>query len=176
MWNKSQSEPEDFVAKPEPTPNRAPAPPPDRQAVLGPSITIKGTLSGQEDFLIEGRVQGEVSFKQHVVTVGKRGRVDADLYCKRIFVEGEVQGNLFGEELVVIRSSGKVKGNATAPRVSIEDGAQFRGAVDMQPNADKQNIAAAVRQRKEQKEAASNANTDPAETPEQQRASGIKAG
>jgi len=166
VWNNPQSESEEFEAKAEPTPPPRPAPQPDRPAVLGPSISIKGTLSGQEDFLIEGRVQGEVSFKQHAVTVGKRGRVDADLYCKQIFVEGEVQGNLYGQELVVIRKSGKVQGNATAPRVSIEDGAQFHGAVDMQPNEDKQNIAAAVRQRKEQKE----------EQPAQQKLSGGKAG
>ena len=166
MWNKSESEPEEYEAKPEPTPTPRPSPPSDRQAVLGPSITIKGTLSGQEDFLIEGKVQGEVSFKQHAVTVGKRGRVDADLYCKQIFIEGEVQGNLYGQELVVIRKSGKVHGNATSPRVNIEDGAEFHGAVDMQPNEDKQNIAAAVRQRKEQKE----------EQPHQQKLSGGKAG
>lgn len=101
--------------------------------MLGPSISIKGSLSGEEDLLIEGHVEGEVSFKRHAVTVGKRGRVDADLYCKSIYVEGEVHGNLYGEDLVVVRKSAHVKGNAVAPRVSLEDGSQFHGTIDMQP-------------------------------------------
>lgn len=139
MWNKNQSETEPQAPEPKPTPppvsNPNPSPPrSERQAVLGPSIKIKGSLSGEEDLLIEGHVEGEVSFKSHAVTVGKRGKVDADLYCKSIFVEGEVHGNLYGEELVVVRKSANVKGNAVAPRVSLEDGSQFHGAIDMQPN------------------------------------------
>ena len=140
MWNKNQPESET------PSPESTPTPPPvssskpnpappraERQAVLGPSIKIKGSLSGEEDLLIEGHVEGEVSFKHHAVTVGKRGKVDADLYCKSIFVEGEVHGNLYGEDLVVVRKSANVHGNAVAPRVSLEDGSQFHGAIDMQP-------------------------------------------
>lgn len=136
MWNKPQQEPDanPTPSQPEPSaPASQPTAPPDRQAILGPSITIKGSLSGEEDLLIEGHVEGEISFKQHTVTIGKRGRVDADLYCKRIFVEGEVHGNLFGEDLVVVRKSANVKGNATAPRVSLEDGSQFHGSIDMKP-------------------------------------------
>ena len=138
MWNKNQSEPESTSPEPTPTPPPTPSTPPspprpDRQAVLGPSIKIKGSLSGEEDLLIEGHVEGEVAFKHHAVTVGKRGKVDADLYCKSIYVEGEVHGNLYGEELVVVRKSANVKGNAVAPRVSLEDGSQFHGAIDMQP-------------------------------------------
>ena len=114
---------------------------PERQAVLGPSITIKGSLSGEEDLLIEGHVEGEITFKNHAVTVGKRGRVDADLNCKSIYVEGEVRGNLNGEDLVVVRKSANVKGNAVAPRVSLEDGAQFHGAIDMQPKQKQPEIA-----------------------------------
>ena len=140
MWNKNQPESEATAPEPTPTPPPVtkskpnPAPPrAERQAVLGPSIKIKGSLSGEEDLLIEGHVEGEVSFKHHAVTVGKRGKVDADLYCKSIFVEGEVHGNLYGEDLVVVRKSANVKGNAVAPRVNLEDGSQFHGAIDMQP-------------------------------------------
>ncbi len=136
MWNKPQQE-SDAIPTPQPsqpTPSAPPAPArTERQAVLGPSITIKGSLSGEEDLLIEGHVEGEISFKKHAVTVGKRGRVDADLYCQSIYVEGEVHGNLYGEDLVVVRKSANVKGNAVAPRVSLEDGSQFHGAIDMQP-------------------------------------------
>ena len=134
MWNREQEEKSESVQA-EPTPvNRPSQPASSRQtAVLGPSITIKGTLAGDEDLLIEGRVDGEVSFQKHTVTVGKSGRIKADLKCKNIYVEGQVYGNLFGEEVVVIKSSGKVNGNAVAPRVSLEDGCHFHGSIDMQP-------------------------------------------
>ena len=138
MWNKSQpeTEPQRPEVKPSPPAPTTPDPVPsriERQAVLGPSIKINGSLSGEEDLLIEGHVEGEVSFRKHAVTVGKRGKVKADLYCKSIYVEGEVHGNLYGDELVVVRKSANVRGNAVAPRVSLEDGSQFHGAIDMQP-------------------------------------------
>ena len=139
MWNKPEQD-SDAIPTPQQPKNAPSAPPParpDRQAILGPSITIKGSLSGEEDLLIEGHVEGEITFKQHAVTVGKRGRVDADLFCKSIFIEGEVHGNLYGEDLVVVRKSAHVKGNAVAPRVSLEDGSQFHGAIDMQPKPTK---------------------------------------
>ena len=139
MWNKPQQDSDAIPTPQQPSPPpSSPAPArPERQAILGPSITIKGSLSGEEDLLIEGHVEGEISFKRHAVTVGKRGRVDADLYCKSIYVEGEVHGNLYGEDLVMVRQSAHVKGNAVAPRVSLEDGAQFHGAIDMQPKQTK---------------------------------------
>jgi len=104
-----------------------------RVASLGPSITIKGTLTGEEDLLIEGCLEGEVALHKQHVTIGRSGRVRADVYGSSICVEGEVNGNLFGEEQVVIRQSGKVRGNVTAPRVNLENGAKFKGAIDMQP-------------------------------------------
>lgn len=104
-----------------------------RVASLGPSLVIRGTLSGQEDLLIEGQVEGEISLRKHSVTVGPKGRVKADIFSKSICVEGEVHGNLFGEDQVTIRQSGKVRGNVTSPRVSLEDGSKFKGAIDMNP-------------------------------------------
>lgn len=142
MWTKPEQD-SDAIPTPRQPDTPASTPPasrPDRQAVLGPSITIKGSLSGEEDLLIEGHVEGEITFKQHAVTVGKRGRVDADLYCKSIYIEGEVHGNLYGEDLVVVRKSANVKGNAVAPRVSLEDGSQFHGAIDMQPKQTKPDV------------------------------------
>jgi len=136
VWNRQEEESE----SPQSEPTEASTPRPTARtvssgqpAVLGPSIKIKGSLSGDEDLLIEGRVDGEVSFKKHTVTVGKSGRIKADLTCKNIYVEGQVNGNLYGEEVVVIKKSGRVNGNAVAPRVSLEDGCHFHGAIDMQP-------------------------------------------
>ena len=103
--------------------------------MIGPSITIRGDLTGQEDLQVEGRVEGKIDLKQNLVTVGAQGRVKADIYGRLIEVEGEVEGNLFGQEQVIVRRSGSVRGNITAPRVSLEDGANFKGTIDMDPKA-----------------------------------------
>jgi cytoskeletal protein CcmA (bactofilin family) len=102
-------------------------------AVIGSSISIQGDLSGEEDLTIHGRVDGKVDVKGNSVTIGESGRVKADVYGKTIIVEGQVDGNLFGGDQIVLRSSGHVRGNLTAPRVALEDGAQFKGAIDMEP-------------------------------------------
>ena len=135
MWKKSDESP--APAAPPPT---GTAPPPQRSksgsasrgpAIIGPSIQIKGDVSGKEDLLIEGHVEGEVSLKQHNVTIGRSGNAKADIYGKSIRVEGEVRGNLFGSESVVIQATGTVAGNITAPRVSLENGSTFKGSIDM---------------------------------------------
>lgn len=100
-------------------------------ATIGPSIFIKGDLSGDEDLVIEGRVEGKIDLKQHNVTIGKNGRVNADVYGNTVIVEGEVDGNLFAQQQAVLRLSGAVRGNITAPRVILEDGSRFRGSIDM---------------------------------------------
>src|SRR5690606_13846291 len=100
---------------------------------IGESITIQGDLSGKEDLTILGRVQGKVDVEGNSVTIGQSGFVKADVYGKSVIVEGRVEGNLFGGEQIVLRSTGHVHGNLTAPRVSLEDGAQFKGAIDMEP-------------------------------------------
>lgn len=145
MWKKS--EPEETRPQPAPTPQppqtpqvqavqpvqpvRNAAPQLKEKAMIGPTITIKGDLSGEEDLLIEGRVEGKIDLPRHSVTVGKSGRIKADVFGKMITVEGEVEGNLFGEEHLVLRQSSTVRGNITAPRVSLEDGANFKGSIDM---------------------------------------------
>lgn len=121
---------------------REPSPPSDRPpARLGPSVTIRGDLTGEEDLLIEGQLEGEVVVRQHSVTVGRSGRLTADVYGKRVVVEGEVAGNLYGVDEVVIRQAGSVEGSAVSPRVTIESGATFRGQIDMQSESVKQAFA-----------------------------------
>jgi cytoskeletal protein CcmA (bactofilin family) len=102
-------------------------------AVIGPTILIKGDLTGEEDLIIDGRVEGRVELRKHNITVGKNGRVKADLYGKVITVEGEVHGNLYSDEQLVLRQSSTVRGNILAPRVVLEDGANFKGSIDMSP-------------------------------------------
>jgi cytoskeletal protein CcmA (bactofilin family) len=101
-------------------------------ATVGPSIFIKGDLSGDEDLVIEGRVEGKIDLKQHNVTIGKNGRVRADVFGNTVMVEGEVDGNLFAQQQAIVRQSGAVRGNITAPRVILEDGSRFRGSIDME--------------------------------------------
>ena len=101
--------------------------------MIGSTIYIKGDVSGREDLIIEGQVEGRIELRQHNVTVGKKGKVKADIYGKTITVEGEVQGNLYGEEQLVVRQTSTVRGNITAPRVSLEDGSNFKGSIDMSP-------------------------------------------
>jgi cytoskeletal protein CcmA (bactofilin family) len=100
---------------------------------MGPTIKIKGDLSGEEDFLIQGQVDGTINFKKNNLTIGEKGRIQADVSAQSINVEGELQGDLQGEERVTIAKSGKVRGNIVAPRVILEDGAMFKGSIDMEP-------------------------------------------
>jgi cytoskeletal protein CcmA (bactofilin family) len=128
-------------AAPRPMTSAPPPPPaaaeptrrPSERATIGPSIFIKGDLAGEEDLVIEGRVEGKVDLKQHNVTIGKNGRVKADVFGRVVTVEGEVDGNVFAQEQAVLRQSGAVRGNITSPRVTLEDGSRFKGSIDMEP-------------------------------------------
>ena len=134
MWKKSESEAPQPQFEPQPVIQpRVTAPQTKERPMIGPTVYIKGDLSGQEDLIIEGRVEGTIELRQHHVTVGKNGKVKADIHGKTITIEGEVQGNLYGEEQVVLRQTGTVRGNITAPRVSLEDGSNFKGSIDMSP-------------------------------------------
>ena len=132
MWKKEDAEP--VVPRPEPLPvseRVPPLKPSSDRATIGRSITINGEVKGDEDLLIQGRVDGSVTLKQHSVTVGPEGQVKADIGARVITVEGSVEGNLNAQEQVILRSSARVQGNIAAPRVVLEDGARFRGGVDM---------------------------------------------
>ena len=98
-------------------------------------------MRGEEDLLIEGEVSGTVNLKNNSLTIGPQGKVRADVYAHSIYVDGYVEGDLFGSERVNIRKSATVRGNITSPRVSLEDGAKFKGAIEMDPQA-AQNIIA----------------------------------
>ncbi len=106
-------------------------------AVIGATIKIKGEVSGDENLLIEGNVVGSVSLGGHDLTIGQKGSVEADLSAKTVKVEGQVTGDIQGEEKVIITQTGRVRGNITAPRVTLEDGAKFKGAIDMDPGVEK---------------------------------------
>jgi cytoskeletal protein CcmA (bactofilin family) len=100
-------------------------------ATIGPSITIKGDVTGDEDLVIQGKIDGKVDLAQHNVTIGPEGRVKADVFGRSVIVEGEVTGDLRGTEQIILRHSANVQGNINAPRVALEDGATFRGGIEM---------------------------------------------
>ena len=113
--------------KEEPTPPPVVAPP----ATIGSSILIRGDISGEENLTVEGKIEGTVTLKGNALLVGPDGDVNATVKAGRISVSGRVEGDLQAEDQVVLQSSGKVQGNITAPRVTLEDGCKFKGTIDM---------------------------------------------
>lgn len=102
------------------------------QAIIGNSIRIQGEVTGDEDLTIQGHVDGSVNLDQHSVTVGADGDVQGDIVARVIAVEGQVNGDLTADEQIVVRSSARVEGDISAARVVLEDGAYFRGGVEME--------------------------------------------
>lgn len=100
-------------------------------ATIGPSIHIKGDLSGEEDLVVQGNVEGTITLNANNLTIGQEGTVNANIQAHTIIVEGTLKGDAFGEEKVTIKRTGNVQGNVSAPRVSLEDGAKFKGSMDM---------------------------------------------
>lgn len=129
MWKKEDEQSTqstvDTATRPQAT--RAPT----SRATIGPSISIKGDVTGSEDLLIQGKVDGSVTLDLHAVSVGGEGRVNANITGRVITIEGTVEGDLTAEEQIILRGSAHVQGDIKAPRVVLEDGATFRGLVDM---------------------------------------------
>ncbi len=106
--------------------------------IIGSSISVKGDLTGEGDLTIQGQVEGTIDLKKSHVTIGRTGCIKADVYGKIITIEGEVQGNLFGEERIVLRQSAVVRGDLRAPAINLEGGAKFKGSIDMDSKDEKQ--------------------------------------
>ena len=104
-------------------------------AVIGRSIQINGDLRGNEDLRIEGDVSGTVRLENSALTIGKSGKVKAGVYAKSIVVDGETKGDLHATECVSVHANARVQGNIIAPRVSIVEGAHFKGSIEMDPEA-----------------------------------------
>ena len=98
-------------------------------ALIGEALVFNGEASGTQDLTVNGRFEGTVSLSRHTITVGRNGRVQGDILARVIRIEGHVEGNLQGEELVFLGPSGVVHGDLTTARVSMEEGCEFRGHV-----------------------------------------------
>jgi len=136
------SEPERPASTPttsaaEPPPAPAPVPRPVAasstadQATIGKSLVIKGEVTGSESLYIDGRVEGSINLSGNRVTVGRNGVVSANINAREIVVLGKVRGNLTASDRVDIRSDGSLTGDVVAARISIEDGAFFKGGIDI---------------------------------------------
>ncbi len=102
-----------------------------RKAIIGPSIQVKGELIGKEDLVIEGKVEGVVRLRDHHLVIGKTAVIEATLEAKSIRIEGTVRGDVVAGERVELASGSTLTGDIVAPRISIADGARFKGSVDM---------------------------------------------
>lgn len=110
---------------------RAPSTASTEMSVVGPSLVIKGELEAGEDLLIEGRVEGTINHSAERLLIGQRGTLKADIRARNVVIEGEVEGDVYGSESVSIRETAKVRGNIFTPKVSISEGAHFKGGIDM---------------------------------------------
>ena len=109
------------------------------QATIGKSLVIKGEVTGSESLYIDGRVEGSINLSGNRVTVGRNGVVAANINAREIVVLGKVRGNLTASDRVDIRSDGSLTGDVVAARISIEDGAFFKGGIDIRKAGQKPN-------------------------------------
>ena len=144
MWKPTQTGTPNSNPNPEPsrpapsapayesTPNRAPAPAASgEQATIGKGLSIKGEINGSESLYIDGKVEGSVNLPGNRVTVGRNGQVAASITAREIVVLGKVRGNVTASDRVDIRAEGSLSGDVAAARISIEDGAFFKGGIDI---------------------------------------------
>lgn len=147
MWKSTRKE--DEVTVPEqnaPRPMQSPAPPAARPAdpprteaprsvdvaTIGKSVIVRGELSGSEDLYVDGEVEGSISLRGQSLTIGPNGRVRANLEARNVIVHGRVDGNVIASDRVDLRKSASLTGDIATARIAIEDGAYFKGTIDIQ--------------------------------------------
>ena len=141
--SRTPEPPRSFVpAPPEPPAAPRPAAAPlntQEQATLGKSLVIKGEVTGSESLYIDGRVEGSINLPGNRVTVGRNGVVSANIAAREVVVLGKVRGNVAASDRVDIRTEGSLTGDIVAQRISIEDGAYFKGGIDIRKPGQKTN-------------------------------------
>lgn len=101
------------------------------QTLLGGSVMLKGELSGSEDLVIEGQFEGTISLKDHCLTVGPHGKVKADISARQVVINGSVSGKVSARDKIEIRKTGNVIGDLVSAGIAIEDGAYFKGSIEI---------------------------------------------
>ena len=145
MWKPSQTGSMNPTPTPEPPrPSAPPAPavePPVRaqsggganaeQATIGKGLFIKGEISGSESLFVDGKIEGSINLPGNRVTVGRNGQVAANITAREVVILGKIRGNVSATDRVDIRAEGALNGDVAAARISIEDGAFFKGGIDI---------------------------------------------
>lgn len=143
MWKPTQSGPSSPSPTPEPARPAAPASPAyeaprattssstGEQATIGKGLFIKGEITGTESLYIDGKIEGTINLPGNRLTVGRNGQVNASINAREIVVLGKVKGNVAATDRVDIRAEGSLTGDVSAARISIEDGAFFKGGIDI---------------------------------------------
>jgi cytoskeletal protein CcmA (bactofilin family) len=106
-------------------------------AHIGRSVIIKGELSGSEDLYVDGQVEGTIELQGNSLTVGPHGQLRADVNAKNVIVHGVLEGNVKASERTDLRKSAVVTGDIFSQKIAIEDGAYFKGKVDIQKETPK---------------------------------------
>ncbi len=124
----------------------------DKLTVLGATIRFKGELVADGDLMIQGQIEGTIEQKGSHLTIGSKGIIKADINANHVIVQGEIIGDLCATEAVIVEASARVRGDISAPRVTLKDGAQFEGSIDrgasgdtsimLQPNINTSSLAA----------------------------------
>src|SRR6202048_4813725 len=112
-------------------------------ARLGSSLHVKGEISGSEDLLIDGSVEGLIQLDERKLTVGATAKVTADIIAREVVVYGTVKGNLRAKDRIEIKKDGSVNGDLTTARIMIEDGAYFKGSIEIDKSGEKESGAGA---------------------------------
>ena len=119
------------LSRPPPEPVHRPAATAGDQATIGKGLLVKGEITGTESLFIDGKVEGSINLPGNRVTVGRNGQVAASVAAREIVILGKVRGNVAASDRVDIRAEGALTGDVTAARISIEDGAFFKGGIDI---------------------------------------------
>jgi len=106
-------------------------------AHIGKSVAVKGELSGSEDLYVDGTVEGTIQLQGNSLLIGPNGRVHAEVHAKGVIVEGKLEGNIRASERAELRKSAVIVGDIATQRIAIEDGAYFKGKVDIEKEAAK---------------------------------------
>jgi cytoskeletal protein CcmA (bactofilin family) len=100
-------------------------------ANIGKSITIQGDLTGNEDLVVDGKVEGKIHLPSNELIIGPDGHVRAEVHAKKVTIIGRVAGNVSASDRIEIQSTGLVEGDVRAPRLAVQEGAVLNGTIDM---------------------------------------------
>ncbi len=138
MWKPDQNDPAAPVSAQPPSRFESHAPMSSAdQATIGKGLVVKGEITGTDSLIIDGRVEGSIHLEGNRVTVGRGGQAAANIIAREVVVMGKVRGSIIATDRLDIRAEGGVVGDISAPRLSIEDGAFFKGGIDIRKIAPK---------------------------------------